>query len=178
MPGTSSASCVKRGIITPEAIRGHYASLHTRSGRSSRHASPRDTAVSPSNMYSWGVCPCSTPEPADYLSAQDVVWDTRALRLALPEILHSRGNFSSSGSSNWIWFFEEPARQRTNSHNYPKGPRRSPRSQEAGTETHGRIRGSIFNRERQRAREDRSRSKLEDQLLRRLDRDRKRTGYE
>jgi hypothetical protein len=47
----------------------------------------------PIDMYAWGVCPCSTPEPADYLSAQDVVWDTRALRLALPEILHSRGKF-------------------------------------------------------------------------------------
>jgi hypothetical protein len=73
----------------------YYASLHTRSGRSSRHASPRDTVVSPLDRYAWGVCPCPTPEPADYLSAQDVVWDTRALRLALPEILRSRGNSSS-----------------------------------------------------------------------------------
>ena len=55
------------------------------------------------NRYAWGVCPCSTPEPADYLSAQGVVWDTRALRLALPEILHSRGNSSSWVAQHGYW---------------------------------------------------------------------------
>ena len=34
-----------------------YASLHTRSGRCSRHASPWFTGVSPLNRCVWGVCP-------------------------------------------------------------------------------------------------------------------------